>query len=165
MYFINHDYSVRKIVLIIAVVSMLLSGCTTMDVFEKNNTIPKQEWKSDFASEGSFEISDTTAAYNVYVVLRHTDAYQYNNIWLNIGLQQPGDSIHFQKINLGLGSDANGWEGVGMDDIWEVRKRIPGSPFYFHNKGTYTFKLFQIMRDEPLKNIMSAGLRIVKIKK
>ena len=165
MYFKNHDYSIRKIVLIIAIISMILSGCTSMDVFEKNNSIPKQAWNADFASEGSFDISDTTASYNVYLVLRHTDAYLYNNIWLNIGLQQPGDSMRFQKINLGLGSDANGWDGVGMDDIWEVRKLIPGSPFGFQKKGAYHFRLYQIMRDNPLKHIMSAGLRIVKINK
>ena len=96
--------------------------------------------------------------------MRHTDAYQYNNIWLNIGLQPPGDSMRNQRVNLQLGDDANGWEGTGMNDIWELRKLLNGEPRRFKQPGKYSFAISQIMRDNPLLHIMSVGLRVEKKK-
>lgn len=141
-----------------------VSSCKQIDVFEKNTVIPAYAWQQSFSVNGDFLITDTLAAYSIYLVLRHTDAYQYNNIWLNIGLQPPGDSMRFQKVNLQLGNDANGWEGTGMNDIWEVRKLLNGEPRRFKQPGKYRFKILQIMRDDPLLFIMSCGLRIEKKK-
>jgi gliding motility-associated lipoprotein GldH len=143
---------------------MLISSCTQIDIFEKNTEIPKYEWRTDFSATGEFLISDTVDKYNIYLVLRHTDAYQYNNIWLNIGLQPPADSMHIQKINLKLGNDLNGWDGAGMNDIWEVRKLLNGEPTRFKRSGRYRFGISQIMRDNPLLHVMSVGLRIEKQK-
>ena len=154
----------NKFLLILAFVtgSLINSSCKQIDIFEKNTVIPNYEWKSNFIVSGSFNITDTISAYSIYLVLRHTDAYKYNNIWLNIGLQPPGDSLIKQKVDLKLGDDANGWEGTGMNDIWELRKLLNGEPRRFKKAGEYKFTIAQVMRDEPLLNVMSAGLRIEK---
>ena len=146
--------------LIIIITSAIFSSCKNIDLFEKNTNIPNLHWKNDFAAKGQFDIKDTLALYNVFIVLRHTDAYKYNNIWLNIGLQAAGDTMVTQKINLALGSDAQGWKGAGMTDIWEVREFITRIPL---KSSTYNFSISQIMRDNPLQNIISAGLRIEKV--
>ena len=148
----------------IACCQLFLISCTKIDVFEKNTVIPKYEWYNNFTAKGSFEIDDTLSTYNIYLVLRHTDAYQYNNIWLNIGLQSPGDTIYTQKTDILLGTDAQGWEGSGMNDIWEIRKLLSGEPRRFKRSGTYNFSINHIMRDNPLRNIMSVGLRVEKQK-
>ncbi len=139
-----------------------LSSCRQVDLYENNKRIPGMEWHQSFAAEGSFEITDTLASYSLGIVLRHTDAYAYNNIWLNVGLQAPDDTMKFQKVDLRLGNDAQGWEGIGMNDIWELRKPLNATPQRFIKAGTYQFKIFQVMRDEPLRNVMSAGLRVEK---
>jgi len=147
---------------LIALCMLSLAACKRIDVYEKNTTIPGMSWNKSYNAEGEFTIQDTLASYNIYVVLRHTDAYLYNNIWLNVGLQSPGDSIYFQKIDLSLGSDASGWEGNGMNDIWEVRKILNAQPRRFRKAGDYKFVIQQIMRDNPLEGVMSAGLRVEK---
>lgn len=141
----------------------LLSSCRQTELYEKDTVIPGYKWRSDFPATGSFQITDTTALYNIYIVLRHTDAYAYNNIWLNVGLQAPGDSMQLQKLNLGLGTDAQGWEGVGMNDIREVRKLISAGPKRFRKPGEYRFSISQVMRDDPLEHVMNAGLRLEKL--
>lgn len=143
---------------------LVLVSCTQIEIFEKNTAIPGYEWQQGFSATGDFVINDTVSAFSIYLVLRHTDAYKYNNIWLNIGLQPPGDSMRVQKINLLLGDDVNGWEGAGMNDIWEVRKLLNGAPRRFKQAGKYKFTISQIMRDDPLLHIMSVGLRIEKQK-
>ena len=147
---------------LLAVLVTLAASCTEIAVFEKNSVIPNYEWASGQAAKGTFNITDTTSSYNIYIVLRHTDAYEFNNIWLNVGLQSPGDSLFFQKVDLALGSDAGGWEGTGMNDIWEVRKPLALNR-RFRKAGEYQFSIFHIMRQDPLKWVMSAGMRVEKI--
>jgi gliding motility-associated lipoprotein GldH len=143
---------------------IILGSCTQTDLFEKNTNIPNMNWQSSYTATGSFKITDTISLFNIYIVVRHTDAYKYNNIWLNVGLQTPGDSMLVQKQNLLLGTDANGWSGVGMNDIWEEKKLISGVPKPFKRAGEYKYSLAQIMRDNPLQHVMNVGLRVEKVK-
>ncbi len=143
--------------------SSFLGGCKKLDVFEKNIPVPAYKWQNTWKPAYDFDISDTTQSYKVYIVLRHTDAYKYNNIWLNIGTQFPSDSsFKYQRFELALGNDAHGWEGTGMDDIWEVRKLITNGPVKFSKTGKYKFIIGQIMREDPLPNIVSVGVRVEK---
>ena len=154
-----------KIFLFILILSIAFISCREIDLFEKNVAVPNMQWFNNYNATGSFIIKDTTSTYNVLIVLRHTDAYLYNNIWLNVGLQAPEDAgLKYQKINLTLGNDAKGWEGIGMNDIWEVRKLISGVPKKFIKAGTYNFSIAQLMRDNPLQHIISVGLSIQKAK-
>lgn len=153
-----------KILILSVAYCLFFSSCTQIDVFEKDTAIPSYEWKQSFTAKGDFIITDTVTPFSIYLVLRHTDAYKYNNIWLNVGLQPPGDTMHIQKVNLVLGDDANGWEGSGMNDIWEVRKLLNGDARRFKQPGRYSFSISQIMRDNPLLHVMSVGLRIEKKK-
>ena len=157
-------YPSQKLWFLFTFCSLVLAGCNHLDLFEKNTSIPNYEWQTDFAVKGSFSISDTNSVYTLFIVLRHTDSYKYNNIWLNFGSQSPGDTLHEEKINLQLANDATGWAGTGMNDIWEVRELLYGEPRRFKKAGTYSFSIAQIMRDNPLANIMSIGLRVEKVK-
>ncbi|MEP6616805.1 MAG: gliding motility lipoprotein GldH [Ginsengibacter sp.] len=141
----------------------LVSSCTKLDVFEKNAEIPGQKWQYNNAPTFTFAITDTTASYSISIVLRHTDAYQYNNIWLKVGSRAPGDSMHYQNVDIPLGSDSKGWNGNGMDDIFEFRKNITPGPVPFKMPGNYTFTIAQIMRENPLPHILSIGLRVEKV--
>ena len=144
-------------------VILLVAGCAKINLFEKSVPIPAQTWNYNYKPSFNFSISDTSATYTVYIVLRHTDAYKYNNIWLSLGSQAPGDTMRFQNINLQLANDQKGWEGTGMDDIYEVRKNITPGPVPFRRAGMYTFTLAQIMRENPLEHILDIGLRVEKL--
>lgn len=139
-------------------------SCGTIDVFEKNVSIPNHEWSSAFKPEISFEITDTTSLYNIYVVVRHADAYRYNNIWMNVYTQVPGDTIHKQRLDLRLATDDKGWLGSGMDDIFEHRILITRAPQPLIKSGVYTFRLENIMREDPLQYVMNVGIRVEKAK-
>ena len=157
-------YPKKNHLLLFITAAIVFFSCRQINVFEKNTAIPDSSWQSNFSATGTFNIADTNASYNLYIVLRHTDAYKYNNLWLNVGLQSPGDTMYYQKINLSLGNDANGWEGTGMNDIWEVRKLLNAEPRRFKKNGEYFFSIVQVMRDNPLTGIMSAGFRVEKAK-
>ena len=153
-------------VLSAAIVSVLVlcgTACKTIDVFEKNVSIPNQQWDRSFQPVIVFNITDTAALYNIYVTLRHTHAYNYNNIWLNVNYQLPGDTVKQQRVDIPLADNNKGWLGTGMDDIYEVRRLISPQPYRFKNAGECTFTLEQIMRENPLKHIMNMGIRVEKV--
>ena len=138
-------------------------SCAKVDLYEKTVHIPRQSWTYDYKPSFNFLITDTSASYNVFVTLRHTDAYKYNNLWLTLGSQAPGDTLVSQNINLQLANDSKGWEGFGMDDIYEVRKNITPGPVSFRKAGTYQFSVSQIMRENPLRNVLDIGIRVEKV--
>lgn len=152
-----------KKLLLILFSSLLFISCEKIGVFEKTAVIPAQSWSYHYKPSFTFTISDTTSSYNIYIVLRHTDAYNYNNIWLAVGSQAPGDQLRNQNINLELGDDTKGWHGTGVDDIFEVRKSITPGPVPFTKAGTYTFTVSQIMRENPLQHILNVGIRVEKV--
>jgi gliding motility-associated lipoprotein GldH len=162
--FCNMGTQVKTFTLWLFTSALLFTSCQTLDVFEKNVALPKHEWSNSFKPEISFEITDTISSYNIYVVLRHTDAYRYKNIWLNVYTQIPGDTTMNQRLDLLLATDDKGWLGSGMDDIYEHRIRITQQPQRLARKGLYKFRLEQIMREDPLENVMNVGIRVEKVK-
>ena len=142
---------------------LFIYSCKQIDVYEKNTVFHKHQFYSKDTVKGNFVIADTNAYYNLYIIVRHTDQYKYNNIWLNVGLKPPTDTFSFQRLQLTLGDDANGWEGTGMNDIWEARKLINGIPRRFKRPGKYEYCLVNIMRDDPLLHVMSIGLRMERV--
>ena len=79
----------KKIVIIIGILSVFLCSCDTKKVFEENIKIEKGIW--DNQKKATFEvlISDTLAVHNVFVNIRNTDLYQYSNIYLFIKTSSP----------------------------------------------------------------------------
>jgi len=142
----------------------LVSCIPTLDVFEKDIIIPRQQWQSSFKPQIDFNIADTASLYNIYLVLRHADAYNYNNIWIKASVQQPGDATaKSEQYNVTLATNQKGWLGSGIDDIYEQRVLIQPQT-KFAKAGDYHFTLEQVMREDPLLHVLSAGLRIEKIK-
>jgi len=142
-----------------------LSCTPPTGVFEKDIALPRQEWASGFRPTFTFNISDQDTAwrYNVYIVFRHTDAYNYNNIWIRGTVRMPGDSIaRSDRYDLPLANNEKGWLGSGMDDIYEQRVWVHQST-KFNHPGTYSFTLEQIMREDPLKHVLNVGVRIERV--
>ncbi len=152
--------------LMLFALSWLLDSCSaTTDVFEKNIAIPRHEWSKTFKPEINFTIADTSSRYNIYIVVRHTDAYRFKNIWLNVNIQSPRGISKSQSLDLQLADDKKGWLGSGMDDLYEHRVLItpPQQPETL-SAGTYHFQLEQLMREDPLEYVMNIGIRVEKAK-
>jgi gliding motility-associated lipoprotein GldH len=151
----------NKITLLL-LLAITVAGCTTIDVFEKSNHFSNQQWASVDTPVINFSVTDTSSLYNIYLVLRHTDAYNYNNIWVNITTKTPQNTVLNQQLNVELAKNNKGWLGTGMDDIFEHRIRITRQAIALPAKGNYSFTLKQLMRQDPLQHVLNAGIRIEK---
>lgn len=140
--------------------SVFLASCTaTVGLYEKTASFASHEWSSDNKPSFTFEITDTVHPYQLYFVLRHTDAYRYKNIWVNIQVKSP-DSTYTVSRQFNL-ADGEKWLGSGMDDVFEHRIAFSRAPGLL-KKGSYTFELRQVMREDPLQHVLNAGIRIEK---
>jgi gliding motility-associated lipoprotein GldH len=151
---------IRSIFLLVPCTLCLVS-CSTVDLYEKTISLPHQEWKGDFRPEFDFIIKDTVSLYQVFFVLRHTEKYNYNNIWINLYSQPPGDTLHKAQYEMRLATNEKGWLASGMDDIYEHRQPLTGKVRL--KAGTYKLILENIMREDPLQHVLNAGIRIEKV--
>lgn len=149
-----------KQLLLFSLLVIGFSACDTIDIYEKTTAFPQHSWSSKEKLTYNFTITDTVSSYNIFAVLRHEDAYHFNNIWLNITTINPEKKAEDQRVELKLG-DNNRWFGNAMDDIIEHRVLLTKFPVKL-KAGEYTFSLQQIMREDPLLNVMNAGIRVEK---
>lgn len=154
-----------KISLLFLTAAMGLSACNwTTGVFEKNLNFDNHEWPSSLKPDISFEITDTLSSYNIYIVLRHTDAYHFNNIYIRASVREPGvPKGRTGDYDLQLATNGKGWIGTAMDDIYDARLLIQAET-RFRKSGVYHITLEQLMREDPLKYILSAGLRVERVR-
>lgn len=158
---------INRLFLFLVPCALYLISCTTIDLYEKSVSIPGHSWISSYKPSFTFTIKDTTSPYQLFFILRHNDQYSFNNIYINLYVKQPGqDSAKAFRCDLRLATDADGWLASGMDDIYEHRidlnKYLIENDISLRKKGDYTFSIEQIMRENPLNNVLNAGLRIEK---
>lgn len=147
---------------ILSIACCLLSSCTTADLYEKTVPLPNHEWKSGYKPEFNFIISDTTSLYEPYFVIRHTEKYNYKNIWINLQFQLPGDTLRTEMREIQLANE-KGWYARGMDDIYEQRQLLTERPIKL-KAGSYKFILENMMRQDPLQHVLNVGIRVEKLK-
>lgn len=146
---------------IVLFTSYIFFSCTTIDLYEKAVAIPGHEWKSSFKPSFDFTIKDTASPYRLFLVLRHNEKYNFNNIYVNVYVKGPGqDTVQKIQQDLVLATNEKGWLGTGMDDIYDHRIQL--GPDQSLKAGNYTFTIEQIMREDPLENVLNVGLRIEK---
>lgn len=151
----------RFAIIVLFVCSSFLFACQyKVGYYEKTVVVPNYAWASGFRPTFTFEITDTMSAYNIYVITRHTDAYHYNNLWINFTSIAPASIAETQKLNLKLG-DNRRWLGSSMDDIIEHRILVNKNPVKL-KPGKYIFMLQNIMREDPLEEMMNVGIRVAK---
>jgi gliding motility-associated lipoprotein GldH len=149
----------RSFLILAAMISF--SACEwTTGVFEKNLSFREHEWPSSVKPDIAFDITDTVSSYNIYIVIRHTDAYHFNNMYVRVSVKEPGETqVKTGDYDLQLATNGKGWIGTAMDDIYDARLLIQPKT-RFRKAGIYHITLEQLMREEPLKYILSAGLRV-----
>ncbi len=153
----------NKIAFILLSIFFVLSACETKQLFEQSTIYPNHNWPSKQATKYQFMVTDTAASYKIFFVIRHHNAYHYKNIWLDISMKSPTNIITKKVANLNLADDARGWLGSGMDDIYDQRIPLTAAPLQL-NRGINEISVQHTMREDPLDNILSTGIRVEKVK-
>ncbi len=149
--------------LVIAGLLLFTVSCDSKRVFEANVEIPDQSWNKDKAVVFSPLITDTINIQNVYINVRNTSSYQFNNLFLFITTTSPAGQWIRDTLEIPLADSRGKWMGSGIGDIFFNRKAFK-KKIRFPMEGKYTFEIRHGMRPADLKGIRDIGLRIEKSK-
>lgn len=155
----------KTIILLVLGIQAMVSCGLKSSVYEKNESPAHQKWQSSKPILFDFEIADTSQLYKVFLTMRHTDAYEFSNIWVELKTIPPSKKdTSVAKIEVHLANNEGKWLGRMFDEIVEHKSLItPGAKsIKFKEKGQYQIRLKQIMRKDPLPEILSVGLRVEK---
>ncbi len=142
----------------------LFSGCDKARVYEEYNNIPENLWSIKNIQKFKFSIDDPNQKYNILYNVRNSAAYPYYNLFLKYTLTDAkGIIISSNLQDLKLMDPKTGEpQGKGMGDIFD-NQILSLSSVKFPQKGEYTFAIQQYMRQDPLPDIMSIGIRVEKV--
>lgn len=150
---------------IFAIVLLFLGSCISSPYYQKEHTISDYQWEHSEEPTFRFDITDTNSFYNLYFLIRHTEAYPYSNIWLMIHTKAPGDTVFERtRIEIPLAEPSGKWLGRGMGEIWEQRMPISheGDSVMLRKQGTWEIKVSHSMRIDPLPEVLEVGLKVEK---
>ena len=146
----------------LATMSLLLS-CQSNDIYKQVKDIPEASWSKNNVLGYQFTIEDTLQPYHVYLDVRNTTKYRYQNLYLFIETTSPAGQSVRDTFECVLADDRGRWYGKGWGDVYE--NRIPYKRFIrFPRAGTYSIDIQQAMRTANLKHITDIGVTITKAK-
>ena len=138
---------------------VICHSCTKPVYYEQYQTIDNP-WDKNREYFFTCEIEDHTVTYNISINIRNNNLYPYQNLWLFYTEEQPERLVLRDTIECMLADDYGKWIGSGIS-IYHLKIPIR-TQYKFPQKGQYTFKIRQGMRDDRLKGIEQIGVRLEK---
>ena len=144
--------------------SLLLLVCTMFSCkqntfYHKSDVFPNETWNADSSLVYRFTILDSLQYYNIYVDVRNTVNYPYQNLYLFFTTQFPDNSQFTDTLNAILCDVYGHWTGKGSGRIKENRFTLK-SKVRFQQKGEYIFSVQHAMREVDLKGITDFGMTL-----
>ncbi len=156
---IINDKSMKKTLLLV-LISVLFIACQRGVVFSKFQSLPKQGWAADSVLTFIPNITDTIQGYDVQVIVRHTDKYTYQNLWLFVDVRQGSNLLHRDTIEGMLANERGEWNGKGRRTHELPLLYLENIKFPY--SGDYEVTIQQGMREDILLGITDIGLKIIK---
>ena len=146
------------ILLFVLTTAVIFNSCLPSPYYQKEYPLRNNKWDYNAQRQSfKFEVTDTNSLYNLYFLIRHTEAYPFSNIWLMVYTKKPGDST-FEKtrLEIPLAEPSGKWLGRGMGEIWEQRMPIShdGDQQILHTPGTWEIQFSHNMRVNPLPEVL-----------
>jgi gliding motility-associated lipoprotein GldH len=155
----------NRILLFFLVFSFIVVSCDSNSVYDRYKSVPNA-WHKD--SIVSFKINppDSSNAYNLFVNLRNTNAYKYNNLFLIVEMVFPHGKTIKDTLEYKMAEPSGKLLGEGFMDIKE-NKLWYKEGVVFSEKGEYTLNIQHAMRENgkvngvvELDGITDVGFRI-----
>ncbi len=135
-------------------------ACQQGVVYTQFISLPSDGWAADSILTFQPEIADTTSQYDIMMVIRHTDRYDYQNIWLFVDIIQDSILLRRDTINGMLADDNGKWYSKGMFVLEYPLLYL--EDMRLSQDSQYTIRLQQAMREEQLHGITDIGLKLIK---
>ncbi len=147
---------------------VLILACDSKATFDVYKSMPNK-WHKDSLASFNFRAPDTINNYNLYVNLRNTNDYKFNNLYLIVELNYPNGKTVKDTLEYKMAAPNGELLGEGFTDVKENRLWYKGykTPFKFTEDGDYKVNIQHAMRNngevngiENLEGITDIGFRV-----
>lgn len=158
----------NKLILVFSWICLSLVACDSSQVFDEYKSVPDQ-WPKDKTIQFNVISPDTIHPYDLFVNIRNTNDYRYNNLFLIVEMSYPNGKVSTDTLEYRMTTPEGKFLGTGFTDVKENKLWYKGhdQPFVFSENGPYTIKVQHAMRTngsvngvENLEGIIDIGLRI-----
>lgn len=152
----------------VIILAIFLSSCDSNQVFDAYKTVPN-EWHKDSVMTFNVNPPDSIKPYNLFVNIRNTNSYKFNNLFLIVEMVYPHGKTITDTLEYQMAKPNGELLGTGFTDIKENKLWYKGydKPFIFEEKGDYKINIQQAMRNngdingvDKLEGITDVGFRI-----
>lgn len=131
------------------------------DIYFDFVPVSPEGWGKDTLCTFTVEVEDTLSLYDMYIHVRSTPAYPYQNLWLFLSETTPEGTVTADTVEFYL-TDRHGRPlGSGMGE----RKEMPvlyRQGIRFDRRGTYQYTIGHGMRTDLLRGLSDVGIKIEK---
>lgn len=139
--------------------------CDSNSIFDEYQSVSNQ-WNKDSIITFKVNPLDSINGYNVFVNLRNTNDYKYNNLFLIVSTKFPNGKVIQDTLEYKMAKPNGEFLGTGFSDLKE-NKLWYKENVVFQESGEYQFTIQHAMRENGkvdgivnLEGITDVGLRI-----
>ena len=138
----------NKSACILIILAIVLSSCDSNQVFDEYKSVP-DEWQKDSIISFKVNPPDSIQNYNLFVNIRNTNAYKFNNLFLIVEMEYPHGKTLKDTLEYQMAKPNGELLGGGFTDIKENKLWYKGydEPFVFEEIGDYTISIQHAMRN------------------
>lgn len=145
--------------LLICSIILLFTSCNSNVFYEKSDPIEKGIWDKNHILHYQFEVKDSMEYYDIYVDVRNTIDYKYQNLYIFLTTEYPGGARFTDTLGCILCDKYGEWYGKGKgefrDNNFLLMRQVR-----FQRTGIYNLYVEQAMREDELQGISDFGIRI-----
>jgi len=155
--------------LYLILVLVLLSSCNDNAVFDEYKSV-SNAWNENDVVTFKVNPKDTINPYNLFVNIRNTNAYKYNNLFLVVEMDFPNGRVLKDTLEYRMAYKTGELMGEGISSV-KTNKLWYKEAVKFNEEGDYTVKIQHAMRKNGevngitnLQGVTDVGFRIESLK-
>lgn len=141
----------------------LLVSCSSGVVSSSHCDLPEHGWAITDTVYLPITVEDTTQAYDLALMLRHTEQYAYQNLWFFVRACDSLAPVQVDTVMACLADDRGQWLGARTGRYY-AGYVVMQHELLFDQPGTYTFAVVHGMRDSVICGVADIGLELRKVK-
>ncbi|MDA3883222.1 MAG: hypothetical protein PF481_08040 [Bacteroidales bacterium] len=144
---------------------MFMSSCTEIINTVYSENIKNDEHRMPKNEKYSFEFDNTDPLqlYDVIVMFRYVDGFQFNRVVFDFSHSSPdSDTVEF-TMGLPIIDAKGNYIGNGSGDIWDIEHTIISGKALPQGKNVFVLQNKMDAHYEYIPNVMSVGLKVVKL--
>ncbi len=146
------------------VISMLcllaMCACKRSIVYSDFISLPADGWHQDSVLSYDICVEDSTADYDLLIVVRHTNEYPYQNLWLFVDEYAGTELLHRDTIEALLADDYGRWIAGGINK-YDLPLQYATS-YRFATASHNRITIQQGMRSSYLKGLSDVGVKVIQ---